>query len=61
MKTTFDILLRSTDNVCIDSMSVKINRRTIERGTAAIDKLESYVKEYVENNFPSFLPSITNV
>lgn len=35
----------AVDNVCIDSMSVKINRRTIERSTTALNKLEAYVKE----------------
>lgn len=35
------------DNVCIDSMSVKINRRTIERSSSALTKLETMVQEYV--------------
>lgn len=33
------------DNVCIDSMSVKIHRRTIERATANIGTLEKHVSE----------------
>lgn len=33
------------DNVCIDSMSVKINRRTIERSTTALSMLEKIVQE----------------
>lgn len=33
------------DNVCIDSMSVKINRRIIERSTASIQTLEKIVQE----------------
>ncbi|KAL5285926.1 ERCC2 family protein [Megaselia abdita] len=32
------------DNVCIDSMSVKINKRVIERSTAALNELQSTVK-----------------
>lgn len=35
------------DNVCIDSMSVKINRRTIERCTTSLGKLETVIQEYV--------------
>lgn len=35
------------DNVCIDSMSVRINRRTIERSTASIQVLEKSIAEYV--------------
>jgi DNA excision repair protein ERCC-2 len=34
------------DNVCVDSMSVKINRRMIDRSTSAIGTLEKYVSEY---------------
>lgn len=34
------------DNVCIDSMSVKINRRTIENSTAALSKLDTHIQEY---------------
>jgi DNA excision repair protein ERCC-2 len=33
------------DNVCIDSMSVKINRRIIDRSTANIQLLEQTVNE----------------
>lgn len=33
------------DNVCIDSMSVKIHKRTIERATANIQLLEKTVAE----------------
>lgn len=33
------------DNVCIDSMSVKINRRIIEKSTANISLLERTVAE----------------
>lgn len=33
------------DNVCIDSMSVKINRRTLEKSSANIQLLEKTVAE----------------
>lgn len=33
------------DNVCIDSMSVKINRRTIDRCSTALGKLDAHVQE----------------
>jgi len=33
------------DNVCIDSMSVKINRRTVERSTNALNQLTKLVQE----------------
>lgn len=33
------------DNVCIDSMSVKINRRTVERSTNALNHLTKLVQE----------------
>lgn len=33
------------DNVCIDSMSVKINRRTMEKCSAKIQILEKAVSE----------------
>lgn len=33
------------DNVCIDSMSVKINRRIIEKSTANITLLEKTIAE----------------
>lgn len=33
------------DNVCIDSMSVKINRRTVERSTNALNNLQKLVQE----------------
>lgn len=33
------------DNVCIDSMSVKINRRTIDNSTAALGKLDAHIQE----------------
>lgn len=33
------------DNVCIDSMSVKINRRTVERSTNALNNLQKMVQE----------------
>lgn len=33
------------DNVCIDSMSVKVNRRIIEKATANIQLLERTVAE----------------
>lgn len=33
------------DNVCIDSMSVKITRRTIENSTAALSKLDAHIQE----------------
>lgn len=33
------------DNVCIDSMSVKINRRTVERCTTALNTLQKTIKE----------------
>lgn len=33
------------DNVCIDSMSVKINRRTIENSSAALGKLDAHIQE----------------
>ncbi|KAJ6647866.1 General transcription and DNA repair factor IIH helicase subunit XPD, partial [Pseudolycoriella hygida] len=36
------------DNVCIDSMSVKINRRTMERCTTALGKLDTLVQEIKE-------------
>lgn len=35
------------DNVCIDSMSVKINKRVIERSQAALNELQSTVKRWV--------------
>lgn len=38
------------DNVCIDSMSVKINRRTIEKSGAAIKLLERTVNEMKEDD-----------
>lgn len=34
------------DNVCIDSMSVKINRRTVERSTNALNNLQKLLQEY---------------
>uniref|UniRef100_A0A1A9ZWC9 General transcription and DNA repair factor IIH helicase subunit XPD n=1 Tax=Glossina pallidipes TaxID=7398 RepID=A0A1A9ZWC9_GLOPL len=34
------------DNVCIDSMSVKINRRIVERSTNALNKLQKLVQDY---------------
>lgn len=33
------------DNVCIDSMSVKINKRIIEKSTANIQVLEKTIAE----------------
>uniref|UniRef100_T1GBR3 DNA 5'-3' helicase n=1 Tax=Megaselia scalaris TaxID=36166 RepID=T1GBR3_MEGSC len=33
------------DNVCIDSMSVKINKRVIERSTAALNELQTTVQK----------------
>lgn len=33
------------DNVCIDSMSVKINKRIIEKSTANVNLLERTVSE----------------
>lgn len=38
------------DNVCIDSMSVKINRRTIERSQAGIQTLEKTIAEMREDD-----------
>lgn len=38
------------DNVCVDSMSVRINKRVIERGTQALDNLEKLVKEMKEDD-----------
>ncbi|XP_076619861.1 general transcription and DNA repair factor IIH helicase subunit XPD [Colletes latitarsis] len=38
------------DNVCIDSMSVKINRRLLERGSANIQLLEKTVAEMREDD-----------
>lgn len=38
------------DNVCIDSMSVKINKRVIERGTASLQILEKMVQEMKEDD-----------
>ncbi|PNF15638.1 TFIIH basal transcription factor complex helicase XPD subunit [Cryptotermes secundus] len=38
------------DNVCIDSMSVKINRRIIDRSTANIQLLEQTVNEMKEDD-----------
>lgn len=35
------------DNVCIDSLSVKITRRTIDRSTQALQQLEKTVAKYV--------------
>uniref|UniRef100_A0A1A9WIP7 General transcription and DNA repair factor IIH helicase subunit XPD n=1 Tax=Glossina brevipalpis TaxID=37001 RepID=A0A1A9WIP7_9MUSC len=34
------------DNVCIDSMSVKINRRIVERSTNALNNLQKIVQDY---------------
>ena len=33
------------DNVCIDSMSVKINKRTIERASTSLTSLEKILQE----------------
>ncbi|KAM7345144.1 general transcription and DNA repair factor IIH helicase subunit Xpd isoform 3-T3 [Cochliomyia hominivorax] len=38
------------DNVCIDSMSVKINRRTVERSTNALNNLQKLVQEIREED-----------
>ncbi|XP_026480041.1 general transcription and DNA repair factor IIH helicase subunit XPD-like [Ctenocephalides felis] len=38
------------DNVCIDSMSVRINRRTIERSTASLQILEKTIAEMREDD-----------
>jgi DNA excision repair protein ERCC-2 len=38
------------DNVCVDSMSVRINKRVIEKGTAALQNLEKMVQEMKEDN-----------
>lgn len=38
------------DNVCIDSMSVKINKRIIERSTVALGNLEKVVAEVKEDD-----------
>ncbi|XP_059608904.1 general transcription and DNA repair factor IIH helicase subunit XPD [Phlebotomus argentipes] len=38
------------DNVCIDSMSVKINRRTIERGTNGLNTLEKTISSIKETD-----------
>jgi DNA excision repair protein ERCC-2 len=38
------------DNVCIDSMSIRINKRTIERGTSALSHLEKLVAEMKEDD-----------
>lgn len=38
------------DNVCIDSMSVRINKRVIERGTTALSNLEKLVTEMKEDD-----------
>ncbi|XP_063223266.1 general transcription and DNA repair factor IIH helicase subunit XPD [Bacillus rossius redtenbacheri] len=38
------------DNVCIDSMSVKINRRTIEKSSANLQVLEKTVSEMKEDD-----------
>ncbi|KAG5674154.1 hypothetical protein PVAND_004138 [Polypedilum vanderplanki] len=38
------------DNVCVDSMSVRINKRVIERGTQALGTLEKLVQEMKEDD-----------
>ncbi|XP_017126017.1 general transcription and DNA repair factor IIH helicase subunit XPD [Drosophila elegans] len=38
------------DNVCIDSMSVKINRRTVERSTNALNQLTKLVQDIREED-----------
>ncbi|XP_055606066.1 general transcription and DNA repair factor IIH helicase subunit XPD-like [Uranotaenia lowii] len=38
------------DNVCVDSMSVKINRRLIEKSTTGLHTLEKYVAEMKEDD-----------
>ncbi|KAK6632172.1 General transcription and DNA repair factor IIH helicase subunit XPD [Polyplax serrata] len=38
------------DNVCIDSMSVKINKRTIDRSTQGIQRLERNIAELKESD-----------
>lgn len=38
------------DNVCVDSMSVKINKRVIERGTQSLAHLEKLVAEMKEDD-----------
>jgi DNA excision repair protein ERCC-2 len=38
------------DNVCVDSMSVRINKRVIERGTQALGTLEKIVQEMKEDD-----------
>ncbi|XP_055919297.1 general transcription and DNA repair factor IIH helicase subunit XPD [Eupeodes corollae] len=38
------------DNVCIDSMSVKINRRIVERSTHAINNLQKIVRDIKEED-----------
>lgn len=39
------IIFIFVDNVCVDSMSVKINRRLIEKSTTGVHTLEKYVAE----------------
>lgn len=39
------------DNVCIDSMSVKVTRKVIEKSTQALQQLEKTVSEYTLMRF----------
>lgn len=36
-----------SDNVCIDSMSVKINKRTVEKAITNVNSLEKAIMKYV--------------
>ena len=42
----FLLLFPFTDNVCIESMSVKITRRTIDKCNQNIDDLSKQIKRY---------------
>jgi DNA excision repair protein ERCC-2 len=39
------ILLFLSDNVCIDSMSVKVTRRVIDKSTAALQELTKTIRQ----------------
>jgi len=38
------------DNVCIDAMSVKINRRILDKATTNLQTLEKTIDEYVKKS-----------
>ena len=43
------------DNVCIESMSVKISKRTLDRCQQNLEKLGDHIKRYITQHFSSFI------